>query len=423
MYFNLNCKCDKKCYISFNTSVGRNRNNYVYHNKNPKKAGIFIYTKNTVLLVQSNGRRWGPPKGTLEQGESYEDCALRELKEESGIELGKNQLGKPVMFSRIKACYYFVYLNHVYIDTTNIFSRQCNDATGIALVSHDCLIRNNFILNIHFKLVYYYFKLSIENSIIPTIYKQFNANEMLYLDEIREELKWKLVTVEFLRHLSTISKSIPSQSGTSSNLIEKRPVMLPIDKPVDTTVNSETDKQNRKDKNTIPDKPVFKIDTIKPPVKLRDLGELWNPPKQYDYNGISKNTTSSENSKASSVNRDTKEIPIEPILFSFDDNYKKVFNYIYESITYADAMKPKPSRLQTIVNKTSSVSINTIPVKTVTPGRGFVNTGSDIKECTSTNKTIVPNNDFDDIELSDMSDDYEFNDLEKSVDIGILYKY
>ena len=43
-----------------------------------------------VLLVQEFGmkRSWGFPKGTLEAGESGEECAAREAFEEVGVEVG-----------------------------------------------------------------------------------------------------------------------------------------------------------------------------------------------------------------------------------------------------------------------------------------------------------------------------------------------
>ncbi len=59
-----------------------------------KKAGVLIYNGKTqkVLLIQSKGNFWGFPKGSLEIGEKVKDCALRELKEETGIELKSEDL-------------------------------------------------------------------------------------------------------------------------------------------------------------------------------------------------------------------------------------------------------------------------------------------------------------------------------------------
>jgi len=51
------------------------------------KAGSFVVDPEThkILLVQSRGKMWGPPKGTIQDNESVEDCAIREVFEETGI--------------------------------------------------------------------------------------------------------------------------------------------------------------------------------------------------------------------------------------------------------------------------------------------------------------------------------------------------
>ncbi|HYK55852.1 MAG TPA: NUDIX domain-containing protein, partial [Flavisolibacter sp.] len=57
-------------------------------------AGGFDYTKdNEVLLIFRRGK-WDLPKGKLDEGEDLETCALREVKEETGLE--KMQLEKPL---------------------------------------------------------------------------------------------------------------------------------------------------------------------------------------------------------------------------------------------------------------------------------------------------------------------------------------
>lgn len=51
-----------------------------------KAAGGFVHTnKNELLLIFRNGK-WDLPKGKLDDDEKIEDCALREIKEETGIE-------------------------------------------------------------------------------------------------------------------------------------------------------------------------------------------------------------------------------------------------------------------------------------------------------------------------------------------------
>lgn len=107
-----------------------------------KKAGIFIYnpTEDRVLLVQSKNELWGPPKGSLKENETYYDCAIREVKEETGIELKYEQLTRVV---RIKnSVYYYAEIdNSEYLNVTiqNSETSEMNDANGITWIKTECL--------------------------------------------------------------------------------------------------------------------------------------------------------------------------------------------------------------------------------------------------------------------------------------------
>lgn len=50
-----------------------------------KVCGVAVFDGNRVLLVQTLRGNWGFPKGGLEIGETEEQAALRELKEETGV--------------------------------------------------------------------------------------------------------------------------------------------------------------------------------------------------------------------------------------------------------------------------------------------------------------------------------------------------
>ena len=50
-------------------------------------ATIVLNDKNEVLLIQGTRRGWEMPGGQVEEGESLEDAAIRETKEESGIDI------------------------------------------------------------------------------------------------------------------------------------------------------------------------------------------------------------------------------------------------------------------------------------------------------------------------------------------------
>jgi ADP-ribose pyrophosphatase YjhB (NUDIX family) len=125
-----------------------------------KKAGGFVYDreKNKILLVQSRGQLWGPPKGTMQDNEIPIDCAIREIKEETGVSVNEN-IFKGHAVIKSKAVYYYIEAssdekewqvgpqNHI----------ENNDANGIGWFTIDCLnelIRSKKIsINQHCRLL------------------------------------------------------------------------------------------------------------------------------------------------------------------------------------------------------------------------------------------------------------------------------
>ena len=120
------------------------------------KAGSFIIDPITskILLVQSRGQMWGPPKGTIQDEETYEQCAIREVLEETGITLNpKFFLGHTLV--KNKAFYYTTELKEDEIEPQNHI--KDNDANGIGWFNINCLnelIESNKInLNQHCKIL------------------------------------------------------------------------------------------------------------------------------------------------------------------------------------------------------------------------------------------------------------------------------
>ena len=141
--------CEKNFYFS-------NRNDDDPYVKRYKKAGVFIFDPeaNKILLVQSRGQYWGPPKGSLNIDETVKEAAIREVIEETGIILRSDQLN---MYTTVKgkSLYYFVKIPVCNVSVqTHI---EDNDANGIGWFSVDCLadlMKNNTVnINSHCKIL------------------------------------------------------------------------------------------------------------------------------------------------------------------------------------------------------------------------------------------------------------------------------
>lgn len=129
-----------------------------YFNRNYRKAGVFIYDpkNDSVLLVQSRGHLWGPPKGTLNIGESDPNCAIREVKEETGLDISAKDFSRAVKV-RNRAIYYYLEMDMCDLNVQD--SIKDNDANGITWIKMKCLENaisdGNIVLNHYAKIVFY----------------------------------------------------------------------------------------------------------------------------------------------------------------------------------------------------------------------------------------------------------------------------
>ena len=64
-----------------------NRDNVLIKNGVLLKAGGLVVKDNKILLVSSNSKDFVIPKGHVEKGEKVEECAIREIKEETGYKV------------------------------------------------------------------------------------------------------------------------------------------------------------------------------------------------------------------------------------------------------------------------------------------------------------------------------------------------
>ena len=147
--------CDKGCCsvkidMSMRDPKGPLRRNY-------RKAGVFIYDpkENRVLLVQSRGQLWGPPKGTLELGENETECAVREVKEETGLDIIPSNFSRATKIKN-RAMYFYLEMNMCPVSIQKDIDD--NDANGITWIKIDCLrecvYNGHIVLNQHCKTVF-----------------------------------------------------------------------------------------------------------------------------------------------------------------------------------------------------------------------------------------------------------------------------
>lgn len=108
-------------------------------NNKIKKSGCFIHSPNEkVLLVQSRGQMWGCPKGSLKKNEETIECALREVREETGLFLKKSDLIQSFILDD-KVEYFDVEMKECMVDIQYNIDREANDANGIGWFNTDCL--------------------------------------------------------------------------------------------------------------------------------------------------------------------------------------------------------------------------------------------------------------------------------------------
>ncbi len=132
----------------------------VYDFKNKirrNKAGMFFYDKrdNKILLVQSRGEKWGPPKGSMEGVETMEECAIREVMEETGLDISLHMLEGCERIRIDRSMYYYLEVNREQLSRKDNTLVADNDASGVMWIDVGCLetmVKTGFIdLNSHCK--------------------------------------------------------------------------------------------------------------------------------------------------------------------------------------------------------------------------------------------------------------------------------
>ena len=106
--------------------------------RNPRKSGALIYDqgKHHVLLVQSRGNLWGCPKGSPEDNEEFEEGAIREVREETGLTLNESELSNPIWIS--PSVVYFS-VERIGVQDGHVQPKDGNDANGVVWIKVECL--------------------------------------------------------------------------------------------------------------------------------------------------------------------------------------------------------------------------------------------------------------------------------------------
>lgn len=104
---------------------------------NPK-AGALLFddVKNAVLLVQSRGNLWGISKGSLESDETPVEGAVREVMEETGIDISSCDFSESVVLYNLST-YFFI--RHATCEVSIQNGIQGNDVTAVTWIRLPCL--------------------------------------------------------------------------------------------------------------------------------------------------------------------------------------------------------------------------------------------------------------------------------------------
>jgi 8-oxo-dGTP pyrophosphatase MutT (NUDIX family) len=94
-------------------------------------GGLVRNSKGLYALVKMYNNTWGLPKGHVEEGESIEECAIREIYEETGIKnlLQLGYLGKYIRKSNSKDEIKHIHMFHFLTDE-NSFTIDPNHSLG-----------------------------------------------------------------------------------------------------------------------------------------------------------------------------------------------------------------------------------------------------------------------------------------------------
>ena len=116
-------------------------------------AAIIVNDKGQILLQNRSDRdEWGLPGGCQELGETFEDVIIREVKEETNLDVREEDLKLIKIVSGMSRMYYYVEIKNITkLDVSSDVSREINQFlddyydryTGLYLKSKDFIKKIN----------------------------------------------------------------------------------------------------------------------------------------------------------------------------------------------------------------------------------------------------------------------------------------
>ena len=148
-------KCVGGCCSMFSTEYNTENEEKSWIVGNPKAGALlFDETNNAVLLVQSRGNLWGISKGSLESNETPLEGAIREVKEETGIDISTCDFSESIVLYNLST-YFFI--RHATCEVSIHDEIHGNDVTAVGWLRLGCLKtlinKNDIKLTKHTKIV------------------------------------------------------------------------------------------------------------------------------------------------------------------------------------------------------------------------------------------------------------------------------
>jgi len=134
--------CYRKCCCQLDVTYKTTASFYDDDDMPKYCAGVCVISHRGILVSQSYNLYWGIPKGIVNQNESLQECALRELYEETKLKLDSSQLSRTVFKFRYKNIYRRVCVFFAYVNNLDSLQAQVGDeeSTGCGFIHPTCLL-------------------------------------------------------------------------------------------------------------------------------------------------------------------------------------------------------------------------------------------------------------------------------------------